>query len=192
MSLKHAILGFLSAQPLSGYDLKKVFDRSVRHFWPANQSQIYRELSRLMEDDLVTQEVIEREDRLDKKIYHITDAGSKELHRWLSTPLPPQDYRDPALIQIHFGGRMTDEKMIVLLRHEMADLEAAQAQFAEMYAMYQEILSHQEGRTDLFFNVLTLEYGILTNQATLKWVRSMLERLENGDYHPLSFDELTN
>ena len=38
MSLKHAILGFLSFAPLTGYDLKKAFDRSVQHFWPANQS----------------------------------------------------------------------------------------------------------------------------------------------------------
>ena len=36
MSLKHAILGFLSLQPMTGYDLKKAFDQSVRHFWPAN------------------------------------------------------------------------------------------------------------------------------------------------------------
>ncbi|MGD0004493.1 MAG: PadR family transcriptional regulator, partial [Anaerolineaceae bacterium] len=40
MSLDYAILGFLSYKPFSGYDLKKVFDNSVRHFWYADQSQI--------------------------------------------------------------------------------------------------------------------------------------------------------
>jgi hypothetical protein len=44
MSLEFAILGFLNYQPYSGYDLKKIFDTSVRHFWPADQSQIYRTL----------------------------------------------------------------------------------------------------------------------------------------------------
>ena len=53
MSLKHAILGFLSFKPLSGYDLKKAFDNSVRHFWPANQSQIYRTLSQMTDEGLV-------------------------------------------------------------------------------------------------------------------------------------------
>ncbi|MBK7448579.1 MAG: PadR family transcriptional regulator [Anaerolineales bacterium] len=47
MSLKHAILGFLSFKPFSGYELKKAFDSSVQHFWPANQSQIYRTLAEL-------------------------------------------------------------------------------------------------------------------------------------------------
>ena len=47
MSLKHAILGFLSFKSLTGYGLKKAFDRSVQHFGPGNQSQIYRELAAL-------------------------------------------------------------------------------------------------------------------------------------------------
>jgi len=40
MSLQHAILGFLNYKSLTGYDLKKIFDTSVRHFWAADQSQI--------------------------------------------------------------------------------------------------------------------------------------------------------
>ena len=52
MSLEYAILGFLNYQPFSGYDLKKLFDTSVRHFWPADQSQIYRTLARLTEQGL--------------------------------------------------------------------------------------------------------------------------------------------
>ncbi len=49
MSLEYAILGFLNYHPYTGYDLKKIFDTSVRHFWPADQSQIYRTLARLTE-----------------------------------------------------------------------------------------------------------------------------------------------
>ena len=37
MSLDHAILGFLSYEPMSGYDLKKLFDQSVAHFWPRSE-----------------------------------------------------------------------------------------------------------------------------------------------------------
>ena len=44
MSLRGAILGFLSFEPTSGYTLKQRFDGSVRSFWSATQSQIYREL----------------------------------------------------------------------------------------------------------------------------------------------------
>ena len=95
MSLKHAILGFLSFTPLSGYDLKKAFDNSVQHFWPANQSQIYRTLAELDEQGFVDKEIIARDERLDMKIYNITEAGHNELHQWLSTPLPEKDDREP-------------------------------------------------------------------------------------------------
>ncbi|GAB4571520.1 MAG: hypothetical protein Fur0017_20790 [Anaerolineales bacterium] len=37
-------------------------------------------LAELEEQGMVTKEVIEREERLDMKIYHITEAGRAELH----------------------------------------------------------------------------------------------------------------
>ena len=72
MSLDYAILGFLNYRPLSGYDLKKMFDTSVQHFWTADQSQIYRILARLAKQKWVQVEVIEQTSRPDRKIYHIT------------------------------------------------------------------------------------------------------------------------
>ena len=71
LSLKHAILGFLSIKSLTGYELKKAFDRSVDHFWPADQSQIYRTLSRLVEEGFLTVEEIEIESRLNQKRYFV-------------------------------------------------------------------------------------------------------------------------
>jgi DNA-binding PadR family transcriptional regulator len=92
-------LGFLSYKPHSGYDLKAVFDASVQHFWPADQSQIYRTLSRMEKKSWVEGEVIKQEDRPDRKVYHITPAGRNELREWLSAPLPPTNVRNAELIQ---------------------------------------------------------------------------------------------
>lgn len=181
MSLSHAILGFLSIKPMTGYDLKKVFDRSIRHFWPANQSQIYRTLAELRSDGLVEQEVIEREDRLDMKIYNITDTGRQELNRWLSTPLPEQDYREAFLIQVYFGAKLTDLEMISLINHEIKNLKEAQAQYAAMLDMYREIMKQNPTR-ELFFSVIPLEYGITSNQSALDWLTQVVARIEKGDY----------
>mgnify|MGYP003565227123 CR=1 FL=1 len=61
MSLKYAILGILNAFPMTGYDLKhQAFDATVRHFWPADQSQIYRTLNRLTERGGAEMEKIEQ------------------------------------------------------------------------------------------------------------------------------------
>jgi DNA-binding PadR family transcriptional regulator len=182
MSLKHAILGFLSFKSLTGYDLKKAFDGSVQHFWPANQSQIYRTLAGLKDEGLVDQEVIEREERLDMKVYHITEAGREELHRWLSTPLQATDYREPFLIQVYFGGRLSDGEFVNLLQHEIRIMEERLAVYHSIYTMFQERINASEDPRALFLSVTTLEYGILSNQISLDWLKSVVERVKSGNY----------
>lgn len=182
MSLRHAILGFLSFKSLSGYDLKKAFDHSIQHFWPANQSQIYRTLARLSEEGLVNMEVIEREERLDMKVYHITKAGQEELHRWLSTPLQATDFREPFLIQVYFGGKLSDEEFIALLQHEIRATDERLAIYDSIYRMYQEQISASEDPHSMFLSVATLEYGILSNRDLLEWLNSLVERVKNRDY----------
>jgi PadR family transcriptional regulator, regulatory protein AphA len=188
MSLEHAILGFLSFEPLSGYDLKKQFDRSVRHFWPANQSQIYRTLARMTEDRLLEKEIVEREERLDMKIYRISEKGRQELHRWLTAPLPKQDSREPFLIQVFFGCFLSDEEMLNLLRQE----ERAQQ---EKLAVYTQICKdsmvwaeQSEDHRAFFLNMLTLDYGLRDCQTTLAWLKDAIQRIEAKDYTSLPFD----
>jgi DNA-binding PadR family transcriptional regulator len=187
MSLKYAILGFLSFQSLTGYDLKKAFDNSVQHFWPANQSQIYRTLASLKNEGYVEQEVIEREERLDMKIYHITETGREELHQWLATPLSPQDFREPFLIQIYFGGKLSDEEFDDLLQHEIRATEERLAIYNSIYKPYLEKLDTHEDPRAFFLSVLTLEYGIYSNQIMLEWLKSAAERAKSGNYELRDF-----
>jgi DNA-binding PadR family transcriptional regulator len=79
MSLRHAILGILSIQPMSGYDLKKVVNGSVGHFWTADQSQIYRTLATLVTDGLATRRTVPQDDRPNRHVHSITDAGTEQL-----------------------------------------------------------------------------------------------------------------
>src|ERR1700752_2649646 len=138
MSLRHAMLGFLALAPLSGYDVKKAFDRSVRHFWPADQSQIYRTLAQLADDGLVTREVIPGEDILARKVYHITDAGRQELHRWLTTPLPPADSREPFLIQGFFGSQLSDAAALAMREHEQQAVAERWGGVETLFRQYRE------------------------------------------------------
>ena len=110
MSLEHALLGFLNYHPYTGYDLKKIFDTSVRHFWPADQSQIYRTLNLLTDEGYVEMEKVPQEDRPDRKVYHITDTGRAQLKKWLSGPPPLSSARSAPLIQVFFPGNYPMKK----------------------------------------------------------------------------------
>jgi DNA-binding PadR family transcriptional regulator len=58
MILARLVLGLLNLAPMTGYDLKKVFDSSISHFWAADKAQIYRTLTALVADGYATVEVL--------------------------------------------------------------------------------------------------------------------------------------
>ena len=184
MSLEYAILGFINYHPYSGYDLKKIFDTSVHHFWPADQSQIYRTLSRLMENGLVEMEKISQDDRPDRKVYSITDAGRTELMKWLAGPPPLGEPRSAPLIQIFFAGQLSDDEILAKVESFAAIMRATLARYeqvpAQIVPYQQEINSPREH----FFWMLTLENGICNMRANLAWAESIIERIRNGQVPP--------
>lgn len=94
MSLRHALLGLLTAKPMTGYDLAKVFERSVDFVWHAPHSQIYPELRKMEADGLVAATLAPRGVRGTKRTYDITDRGRDELRRWVAEPSPIDRSRD--------------------------------------------------------------------------------------------------
>jgi PadR family transcriptional regulator, regulatory protein AphA len=184
MSLEHAILGFLKDRPRTGYDLKTVFDMTVSHFWPADQSQIYRTLARLAEDGWIETEVVKQDQRLDRKIYHITSKGSEELLRWLTAPVSAKTMRLPKMIQIFFSGFLPeDEKLKGFERF----VEFYRRSIAEMQALPERGYAYRRRNPalpdkDIFFRMLPLEYGLRLAETSLKWGEDVVARLKRGDH----------
>jgi len=184
MSLDHAILGFLSYAPMTGYDLKKVFDTSVQHFWPADQAQIYRTLSGLEEEGWVEMELVHQDDRPDRKVYHITAAGRKELRDWLTTPLPPTPIREPELIQVFFAGQLSDEEILAMFERmadRMRKLLARYGEVAEEKTV--EFADAVDSPREAFFWMLTLECGVSSARAYLAWLESVIQKIKDKE-HP--------
>ena len=184
MSLEHAILGFLCYRPFSGYDLKKAFDTSVNHFWPADQSQIYRTLARLAEQDWAEVEVVPQEDRPARKVHRITEAGREELRRWLTTPLPFRDPRHASLIQVFFAGQLSDEEILAMFRREAGPLRAALERSDGIRQKSAPFIEAIGSPREVFFWMLTLEYGIKMAQASLEWIESVIQRIETNQHPP--------
>jgi len=179
MSLHHAILGFLNYAPMTGYDLKKAFDTSVRHFWPADQAQIYRTLKELTRRGWVTVEVVPQEDRPNRKVYHLTEAGREELRRWLRAPSEPEEPRVPLLVKVFFAGQLSDEEAVALLERHVGGLRAqleAYAQIPQQTAHYAETV--QSSREVLFWT-LTLDYGVRLTRAALEWAEEAVHTIHN-------------
>jgi DNA-binding PadR family transcriptional regulator len=131
MTIEVAILGLLSLRPLTGYDLKKVFEGSVALHWSGNNNQIYRTLVALHKENLVSMEVHNQDKGPSSKRYTITEKGLDELRRRvLAAPELPQ-LRHPFLIQLAWADLLTGAELDALLgRYE----EEALAQLAMLRA----------------------------------------------------------
>jgi DNA-binding PadR family transcriptional regulator len=180
MSLDHALLGFLNYHPYTGYDLKKIFDTSVRHFWPADQSQIYRTLARLTEQGFADMEKVPQEDRPDRKVYHITDAGRAELLKFLSGPPPMGEPRSAPLIQVFFAGQLSDEEILAKFEGYAAIMRMILNQYDQVPELINPFQKEIQSPREHFFWLLTLENGICNMRANLEWAESVIARIKNG------------
>ncbi len=176
MSLQAAILGFLSLEPTSGYTLKQRFDGSIRSFWTATQSQIYRELHTLQREGLVSVEAVPGDGKPDRKIYALTPAGRDALARWLEEPLEPLVLRHPLLLKVVFAARLPPERLDAILAQYAEGIAARRADYvARLDAPEIFTLARSARERDIWH--VAIEHGIAWCDMELAWIAQSRERL---------------
>ena len=164
---------------MSGYDLKRHFDASVRHFWSADQAAIYRTLGELDAEALVTHERVAQATRPDRKVFHLTDLGREALDQWLASAAPPVARREPLLVKLFFAGRLPAAALRGVLEAELAGLDAELAGFRGIVA---SIAADPEPAPEatLVGPLMTLTNGVRSALAQREWVAGLLERERAG------------
>lgn len=181
MSLKHALLGFLSYGPMTGYEIKKFFDVSVAHFWNAELSQIYPSLKQMEAEGLVEMRVQVQADRPNRKVYTITEDGRRELVDWLSRPASTDQVREPLMIKLFFGSALRREDLIRVLRHRVEELREATAMYERGCAIIENLANRIGLGHEAFFWNLTLDAAMAQNRAQIQWAEETIARLEQMD-----------
>ncbi|MDA1381286.1 PadR family transcriptional regulator [Plesiomonas shigelloides subsp. oncorhynchi] len=179
MALSQVILTLLSRQDASGYDITKEFSRVVGLVWTASHQQVYRELSRLAEQGMVTSQLIPQEGKPDRKVYSITDSGRQCLQNWLSTAVEERPQRDELLVRMlacsHYPIAPVRQSLTQQTHQHNERLEKYQLLANEQFAD-PDSLSLEDKLT-----YLTLRRGMLQEQAWLMWAeeaQNLLAELE--------------
>ena len=181
MSLKHALLGFLNYGPHTGYELKKVFDISVSHFWSAELSQIYPSLKALETEGLVEMKVEVQADRPNRKVYSITDDGRRELIDWLGTPAGPDQIREPLLVKLFFAASGGRAHVLTVLRRRADDLRQRLEGYRHGLALVDRYSGAAKLDREAPFWRLTIEYGISHTEANLRFIEESMGLLDMMD-----------
>jgi len=187
--ITYGILGLLAFWgPLSGYDIKRLFDHTLSAMWGAAQSQIYKELRRMKELGWVEMEREEQEARPDRKIYSITDQGHEALRKWQAQPPEVFQLRDELLLKVLFGSFATPADLAQNLRasiaaHEMRLLAYRQNAF---FLPTRGSVQHKdrrpnpyavEGEEDPYFR-LVVRFAIEFEKTYIRWLYEALDEIE--------------
>ncbi|MFE5772400.1 PadR family transcriptional regulator [Streptomyces sp. NPDC056485] len=122
-----AVLGLLSfGEELSGYDLKKWSDRSLRFFyWSPSFSQIYGELGRLEKAGYASSRLVAQETGTrDKRVYRITEEGMAAARAWArETPADPPVLKHGPMLRLWLGHLLEPDQMreLLLKQQEFAE-----------------------------------------------------------------------
>ena len=173
MSLRFALLGLLTIQPSSGYDLKRAITRSTYFIWNATGPQIYNTLHKLREEGYITSRSLAQKGKPDKQIHTITASGRAALKKFMSKPIRASVTRDEVLLRIFFGNFASKN---VIKRELEAYLDRVREERTFMEATKARIDAHPGGKHEARkFQLLSLQIKVAQYRAMEQELVSFLE-----------------
>ena len=161
----YAVLGLLSVQPWTTYELAKQVRRSLNWFWPRAERKLYDEPKRLVDHGLATA-TREHTGKRGRTVYRITDRGREALAQWLGEPAAPPTTEFEGMVKVFFADGGSREQLLV-------SLDLIEAQAAERLAAIDEMAGTRPApfpeRAHLSALGLRLQHD--QEQATLAWAR---------------------
>ena len=190
-----AILGLLTWKPMSGYDIKKLVDVGLSHFWNENYGQIYPTLERLVKDGLATRKADRRSGKRQRFVYTITRKGRSTFRDWMNEPTDAPIVRNELQLKFFLSSSLPASTSVRLISEHRSQQRA----LLEEYRRSEQVLSTaidegnyadeldemleisgstpavREKQLRTFY--LTLRHGIRVIEARLDWCDEVLATL---------------
>ena len=172
-SSSEVLLGLLTIEPMSGYDLGQVIRTSVGHFWRESYGQIYPNLKKMAAEGLVTARTERQKGKPDRCIYSITSKGRERLANWLAVAPQREIPRNELLLKLFFGAQVSPEIPIANLERMVGEERALVKQFRQA----EREIAGNKHYPDTPYWRMTARFGQLELEAHLRWARETLVEL---------------
>ena len=160
------LLGLLDREPSHGYDLKRDYDTYFGRGKPLPYGQVYATLSRLARDGMAIAGPAEHGEGPDRKRYAITEAGVKDVEKWLSEPAAPEPHLQTVLF-----AKVVLALMLGRPAERYLDLQRA----AHLARMRELTELKQSGN---LVDTLLADHGLYHLEADLRWIDHTAARLD--------------
>ena len=160
---RFAILGILTNNPSTGYEIKWLMARSTVYFWRESDSTIYPMLKVLAKEGKVLSEIV-YVGKKKKEVFTITQTGLEEFKTWFESPTSDETPRNEFLLKLFFAK---DRKEVTHLFQER--LEKIKKIFTEFKLIEERLLSTTNSPTKTI-RLKALRYGIANLESEIKWL----------------------
>jgi len=180
MTLGFILLGLLSIKPMTGYDLKGFFDKSINFFWTAELSQIYKELSKLEAKGYISFEVLPQQGKPDKKVYSINGSGEQAFVDWLRdfphnlTPISRNEF----LVRMFFSAKISKEETMLQLSRYIRQQEQDLVTFQQIEEKLTNLIENDKENKEYKYRRFTVRRGIQFTQTEINWAKECIEELQ--------------
>lgn len=189
--LEHALLGMIAEAPkTTGYDLVKLFELSVSHFWHAHQGQIYPTLDRMEQARWIASRTVIQESRPNRREFSITPVGQQVLVAWLRSPYEGARIKHAPLVRTRFLGHLPAAEALAYLGEQRQEWSRYLDELKAIDARYftgpargtgQRETAPQGGTLESanrLCEYLTLHYGMSFAEFNMKWCASATDLIK--------------
>ena len=173
-SSREVLLGLLTVEPMSGYDLGQSIRASIGFFWNESYGQIYPNLKKLAAAGMVTAKAEKQKGKPDRQVYSITPRGRARLEKWLAVEPQPEVPRNELLLKLFFGTQ-AGPKTVIGYVERMAQSNKA---YLEKFRQIERELLSQMGRyPDVPYWRMAARFGQMELEAHVRWTEETLTAL---------------
>ncbi|GAB6109091.1 PadR family transcriptional regulator [Fusibacter bizertensis] len=170
------ILGLLNHEPMSGYEIKKRVDLSLKMFWDTGFGQIYPTIKTLCSDGFI--ETFDKSTHLgpEKIQYAITEKGRSHLKEWLKIPAEPVNHKIELLLKLFFSAASSPEYPIT----NIEKFRGEASKNLELLNLFSESLKPIiDDSDDHLYYYLTVLFGQKLYEAYTEWSNEAIELIHN-------------
>jgi PadR family transcriptional regulator, regulatory protein AphA len=173
-SSAQALLGLLTIEPMSGYDLRQTIAASIGHMWSESYGQIYPNLRRLAAAGSVQRKTERHKGKRVRQVYAITSRGRARLAEWLALPAQPEVPRNEMLLKLFFGAQVPTSISIAHVQRMAAQHRAVLQEFKRVQ---RQAIDANRQYPDVPFWKMAVRYGQMEMQTHLRWAHETLAEL---------------
>ena len=188
------MLGLLMWNPMSGYDIKKLVDVGLSHFWSENYGQIYPTLEQLVINGLASKKSARKSGNRQRFVYTITSQGRKIFRDWIGEATTTPIVRNEMQLKLFLCANSPSKSLRLIKQYQ-----AQQQTQLDEYRNSEELLRAAiRGRDDidelnellaisartprqkkrqLNTFLMTLRHGIRVIEARLAWCEEAIAHL---------------